>query len=117
MSTILEKAVTVEPNQVISLPIEWWGLEDLAPGETVVLSRLSAGLVQARRPLPSAGKSYDDILDTFGDLLRRQGYDTREKVVALMKDVKREVADEWRNRCDLSSISVRGGSEGASLVK
>lgn len=98
MSAILEKVVTVEPNRVVSLPIEWLGLEDLSPGETIVLSRLSAGLVQARRPLPVAGKSYDDILDTFGDLLRRQGYDTREKVIALMKEVKREVADEWRDR-------------------
>ena len=98
MPTILEKVVTVEPNQVVSLPIEWLGLEDLSPGETIVLSRLSAGLVLARRPLLATGKSCDDVLDTFGDLLRRQGYDTREKVIALMKEIKGEVADEWRNR-------------------
>ena len=98
MSTILEKVVTVEPNQVVSLPIEWWGLEDLSLGDTVVLSRLSAGLVQARRPLPTDGMSYDDVLDAFGDLLRRQGYDTREKVITLMKEIKGEGAEEWRNR-------------------
>ncbi|MBC8445998.1 MAG: hypothetical protein H8D74_02230 [Chloroflexi bacterium] len=98
MSAKLERVVTVEPNRVVSLPIEWWGLEDLAPGETVVLSRLCAGLVQVRRPLPTAGMSYDDVLDAFGDLLRRQGYDTKEKVIALMKEIKREVAEEWRNR-------------------
>jgi hypothetical protein len=98
MSTILEKVVTVEPNQVVSLPIEWLGLENLSPGETIVLSRLSAGLVLARRPLRAAGNSYDDVLDTFGDLLRCQGYDTREKVIALMKEIKREVAGEWQNR-------------------
>lgn len=98
MAEIVEKSVKVGPDLVLSTPLEWWGLEDLAPGETIVLSRLSAGLVQARRPLPNADMSPDDVLDAFGDLLRHQGYMTREQVVELMREIKREVADEWTDR-------------------
>lgn len=98
MGARTEKRVKVKLDKVISTPLEWWGLEDLAPGETVVLSRLSAGLVQARRPLPRAGMTPDDVLDAFGDLLRQQGYNSREQVVGLMQEIKHEVAEEWPGR-------------------
>jgi len=94
----MEKSVKVGPDLVLSTPLELWGLEDLAPGETIVLSRLSAGLVQAWRPLPHADMFPDDVLDAFGDLLRRQGYTTRAQVVDLMQEIKREVAEEWTSR-------------------
>ncbi len=98
MTAIVEKSVKVGQDRVINTPLEWWGLDDLSPGDVLVLSRLSTGLMQARRPLPGAEMSSDDVLDTFGDLLRRRGYVTREQVISLMQEIKREVAREWADR-------------------
>ena len=98
MTAIVEKSVKVGQDRVINTPLEWWGLDDLSPGDVLVLSRLSTGLMQARKPLPGVEMSSDDVLDTFGDLLQRRGYATREQVIALMQEIKREVAGEWADR-------------------
>ena len=59
----------------------WW-----IPPDQIILRKLEA--VQS----PEA---FDRAMDEFGEALRAAGYDTDEKVIELVREVKREQTQEW----------------------
>jgi bifunctional DNA-binding transcriptional regulator/antitoxin component of YhaV-PrlF toxin-antitoxin module len=97
MTTVLmHEKTTVGSDGSISLPAHileagrfrtgdalavWW-----IPPDQIILRKLEA--VQS----PEA---FDRAMDEFGEALRAAGFDTDEKVIELVREIKREQAQEW----------------------
>lgn len=78
------------------VPLEQLQQAGFAPGDRLVLSETSPGQLYLHKAdvLPSA----EDLRETVGRLIREtfqaSGYTTREAVVALGREVRREIANE-----------------------
>lgn len=59
----------------------WW-----IPPDQIILRKLEA--VQSL-------EAFDRAMDEFGEALRAAGYDTDEKVIELVREIKREQAQDW----------------------
>ena len=89
---IIEDAVKVGERGQITLPIEIRRKENIKKGDILIVKDIG-GSVNIRKANPEM--TLDEVMNKLGKALRESGYDTREKVEKLMKEVKREVADEW----------------------
>jgi bifunctional DNA-binding transcriptional regulator/antitoxin component of YhaV-PrlF toxin-antitoxin module len=93
---LIHEQTTVGSDGTISLPTHileasgfqagdalavWW-----IPPDQIILRKLEA--VQS----PEA---FDRAMNEFGKALRTAGYDTDEEVIELVREIKREQAQEW----------------------
>lgn len=85
VTTTIRETVTVQPGGVVVVRQPW-----LPPGARVEVQITIPGTLPQAGPTPSL----EEIQRGFGQALAEAGYDTREKIVELVREVKREQADE-----------------------
>jgi len=86
-------AIHIKENGLLALPAEVGREHKLQDGDTLTLISLGSEAFLLVR-LPEERPSLADLQQTFGRSLSEAGYDTREKIVELVRDVKREMAAE-----------------------
>ena len=84
-------AIRIKDSGLLALPIEVGRQYKLQEGDVLTLLSLSDQAFLLVR-LPEKRPSLPELQNTFGQALAESGYDTREKIVALVRDVKREYA-------------------------
>ena len=102
MATVLTRdQATVKPDGSISLPQRIRESGALKAGDILSLWWLPPDEIILRKVPPDA--AHDDAefataMDEFRDSLAAVGYDTPEKINKLVREVKREQAQEWMQR-------------------
>jgi len=94
MATILmhEKTI-VGSDGSISLPAHILEASGFQEGDALAVWWIPPDQIILRKL--ESPEAFDQAMDEFGEALRAAGYDTDEKVIELVREIKREQVQEW----------------------
>jgi bifunctional DNA-binding transcriptional regulator/antitoxin component of YhaV-PrlF toxin-antitoxin module len=88
--------VVLGPEGNVTLPRQVLEHSQFGVGDRIFVTDLSDDAIVLKKLDPN--KTVFDMLTELGEALRAAGYDTPEKVDALVDEVKLEVTEEWLAR-------------------
>jgi hypothetical protein len=98
MSNVVEtlSLLKVLPDGHLNLSVEQLQQAGFAPGDRLVISVPAAGHLYLHKIDPSRTKplSREALSRLLRDAFEKSGYDTREKIVGLVREVRQEMANE-----------------------
>lgn len=96
MTPTVEKVIVTD-NGMIALPAQIRNKAGFAPGDAlwIVWSPPDTILVRKLSDLAADDAAFQAEMQKFRQALRLAGYETREDIVRLVREVKAEQAEEW----------------------
>ncbi len=83
-------SIRIKQSGLLALPSELGQQYDLVDGETLELLHLGQGAFLLVRS--SEKMTLEDVQKGFGQALAQEGYDTPDKIIELVRDIKRDMA-------------------------
>lgn len=87
-TTLASDGTLLLPQRVID---ETW----LQAGDELLISPLAPGLLQLRKGAPWEALPFEEVERRIRQALIEAGVDTKDKVIELVREVRREMAAEW----------------------
>jgi trehalose-6-phosphate synthase len=93
--TIHKEQAVLEEDGKVSLSPQVMDSAGLQAGDTLIVSLVAPGVIQLRKAQLLDRLSSEEIRRRLREALIKSGYDTKEKVLQMVREIKREMAREW----------------------
>ena len=96
VTVLMHEKTTVGSDGSISLPAHILEASGFQAGDALAVWWIPPNQIILRKlEIVQSSEAFDRATNEFGEALRTAGYDTDEKVIELVREIKREQAQEW----------------------